>query len=212
MTAAPNGRPWRLFVAVWPDEATRHLLHGLEAELGGVRGLRFVGPSRWHVTLHFLGAPGVGGAVAAGGLDDVVARVTRGLQAGCAAFPGPVECHLGPGTAWFTAVRVLQLPAVGLDALAAAVRAATSPIMPKPRDEQPFNGHLTVARAKGRRLGAAVLGQMSGIPFEAAFPVEHVDLVASAPSPEGHVYTTLARVPLGSEGLGALSDPARGTR
>ena len=30
------------------------------------------------------------------------------------------------------------------------------------------------------------------------FAVAHVDLVASAPSPQGHVYTTLARATLGS--------------
>ncbi len=38
---------------------------------------------------------------------------------------------------------------------------------------------------------------MAGVPFEASFPVPALDLVSSQPSPEGHVYTTLVRAPLG---------------
>lgn len=187
-------------MAVWPDEATQRLLQGLERELGHSRGLRFVGPSRWHVTLRFLGTvrePGAEGESPDPGAG-VVERIADALRACGAAFPGPVECRLGPGTGWFTAVRVLQLPAAGLDGLAAAVRAATLPLVPEPPDEPPFNGHLTLARSKGRRLTVAALGEMAGVPFEATFPVDHVDLVASDPSPRGNVYTTLVRVPLGA--------------
>jgi len=160
-------------------------------ELGQSRGVRFVDPSRWHVTLRFLGAVEE---------DD---RLAEALEAGCAVFRGPVECRLGPGTGWFTGVRVLQLPAAGLDRLAATVRDATLPFVPDPPGEQPFNGHLTLARSKGRRLTVAALGEMAGIPFEAAFAVEHVDLVASDTSKDGHLYTTLARVPLGPGPSGA---------
>ena len=179
----------RLFVAVWPDDETRRRLGGLELELGRTRGLRFVGPSRWHITLRFLGE-----------VDEAqVEPLGRALQECAAAISGPLECRLGPGTGWFTGVRVLQLPAAGLDVLAAAVRTATLPLVPEPADpEPPFNGHLTLARSKGRRLGVAALGEMSGIPFEAAFDVSAVDLVASQPSPKGHVYTTLVRAPLGN--------------
>ena len=46
------------------------------------------------------------------------------------------------------------------------------------------------------RLGPQAQGELEGIPFPATFPVAHVDLVASAPSPHGHVYTTLARAEL----------------
>ena len=111
-----------------------------------------------------------------------------------AALPGPLECRLGPETGWFTGVRVLQLPAHGLDELAGAVRDATRPVVAD--DERPFNGHLTLARVKGR-LGAAAQAELAGIPFEAHFAVAHVDLVASEASPQGHVYTTVARAPLG---------------
>jgi 2'-5' RNA ligase len=178
----------RLFVAVWPDDETRRRLGGLQLELGGTRGLRFVGPSRWHITLRFLGE-----------VDDArVEPLGHALQECGAAFPGPLECRLGPCTGWFSGVRVLQLPAAGLDGLAAAVRAATRRLLPDPADpEPPFNGHLTLARSKGRRLGVAALGDMSGLPFEAAFEVSAMDLVASQPSPQGHVYTTLVQAPLG---------------
>ena len=46
----------RLFVAVWPDDDSRRKrLAALQLELGRTKGLRFVGPARWHVTLRFLG-------------------------------------------------------------------------------------------------------------------------------------------------------------
>lgn len=177
----------RLFVATWPDDATRKRLGSLELELGRTKGLRFVGPSRWHVTLRFLGE-----------VDEVlVDAIGVALRDGVASVRGPVQCRLGPGTGWFTGVRVLQLPAAGLDGLAGAVRAATVPYVPEPAGEPPFNGHLTLARSKGRRLSVAALGEMSNLPFEAAFPVPHVDLVVSEASPQGHVYSTVARAPLG---------------
>jgi 2'-5' RNA ligase len=177
----------RLFVAVWPDDETRRRLAGLELELGRTKGLRFVGPARWHVTLRFLGEVP----------EDVVGALGDALVASAAAFGGPVECRLGPGTGWFTGVRVLHLPAAGLDGLAAAVRAATLPFVPEPAEPEPaFNGHLTLARSKGRRLGVAALGQMAGIPFEAAFGVRAVDLVSSQPSPQGHAYTAVVTAPL----------------
>lgn len=178
----------RLFVAVWPNEETRRRLAGLELELGRSKGLRFVGPARWHVTLRFLGQVG----------QDAVAPLGDALTACAASYPKPVACRLGPGTGWFTGVRVLHLPATGLDALAAAVRTATLPIVAEPVEPEPsFNGHLTLARAKGRRLGVAALGEMAGIPFEASFPVSAIDLVSSETSPQGHVYTTIVRASLG---------------
>jgi RNA 2',3'-cyclic 3'-phosphodiesterase len=174
----------RTFVAAWPDEATRRRLAALE--LGHPKNLRLVGPTRWHVTLRFLGEVS----------DEQVRLLGPALQAGVAALPGPLVCRLGPATAWFSRVRVLQLPAHGLDQLAAAVTGATVPIVPE-RDGggPPFNGHLTLARVKGR-LGTLAQSELAGMPFDSAFGVEHVDLVASEPSPGGHVYSTLVRAPL----------------
>jgi 2'-5' RNA ligase len=176
----------RAFVAAWPDEATRQRLGALE--LGHPKNLRLVGPTRWHVTLRFLGDI----------TDDQVERLVEAVQQAAAAQSGPLACRLGPGTAWFSRVRVLQLPAHGLDELAAAVQRATAPIVAERDDgEPPFNGHLTLARVKGQ-LGPHDQAELQGIPFASTFAVEHVDLVCSEPSPHGHVYTTLARAPLGA--------------
>ncbi len=175
----------RTFVAAWPDEPTRQRLAALE--LGREKNLRLVGPTRWHVTLRFLGEV----------TEEEVGPLGDALRAGAATMPGPAECRLGPATAWFSGVRVLQLPAHGLGAVAAAVRRATAPIVAEPPGgSPPFNGHLTLARVKGR-LGPQAQAELEGIPFASTFAVEHVDLVASAPSPRGHVYTTLVRAPLG---------------
>ena len=176
----------RTFVACWPDEATRRRLAALE--LGHPKNLRLVGPTRWHVTLRFLGEVS----------DEQVGLLGPALRAAAASLPGPLVCRLGPATAWFSRVRVLQLPAHGLDQLAAVVTAATTSVVPE-RDGggPPFNGHLTLARVEGR-LGLQAQGELAGIPFDSSFGVEHVDLVASAPSPKGHVYSTLVRAPLGT--------------
>jgi RNA 2',3'-cyclic 3'-phosphodiesterase len=176
----------RTFVAAWPDDATRQQLAALE--LGREKNLRLVGPTRWHVTLRFLGEV----------TEAQLEALGDALQAGAAALPGPAQCHLGPATAWFSRVRVLQLPADGLGAVAAAVRRATAPVVTEPPGgDPPFNGHLTLARVKGR-LGPLAQAGLEGIPFTSTFAVAHIDLVGSVPSPEGHVYTTLARATLGN--------------
>jgi len=176
----------RTFVAAWPDEPTRQRLAALE--LGHPKNLRPVGPSRWHVTLRFLGEV----------TEAQIGLLGEALQTGVVRQRGPLPCRLGPATAWFSRVRVLQLPAHGLDELAAAVIRATGPIVAERAGvEPPFNGHLTLARVKGR-LGPQAQAELEGIPFDSTFAVEAVDLVASEPSPRGHVYTTLVRAPLGT--------------
>jgi 2'-5' RNA ligase len=178
----------RTFVAAWPDEPTRRRLTALERELGHAKNLRLVGQTRWHVTLRFLGEVG----------EEQLGPLGDALVACGAAQPGPVTCRLGPATAWFTRVRVLQLPTAGLDALAVAVRGATEPLVAEQvGGGSPFNGHMTLARVKGR-LGPQAQADLEGIPFDASFAVAHVDLVASAPSPHGHVYTTIRRAFLGA--------------
>ena len=112
-------------MAAWPDEPTRQELAALGLEQR--KNLRLVGPTRWHVTLRFLGE------VAEDRLDALGAA----LQAALTGFPGPVECRLGPATAWFSQVRVLQLPAHGLGALATQVQEATAGMVPPRRMANP---------------------------------------------------------------------------
>jgi 2'-5' RNA ligase len=193
-TTTPEPGAVRLFVAAWPDEKTRERLGELPLDRG--KGLRLVGPSRWHVTLRFLGQ--VDEALV-DVLGDALTRATAGLA-------GPVRCRLGPVTDWFTGVRVLQVPVSGLDDVATAVRVATLPLVPEPEPaEPPFNGHLTLARAKGR-LSPSARAALAGLPIDAEFEVPHVDLVASTPSPNGHVYVTLTRATLGPEPDASSSD------
>jgi 2'-5' RNA ligase len=172
----------RMFVAVWPDEATRHSLSTLDVGASGE--LRPVKPSQWHVTLRFLGEVD----------KDAVPGLAGNLKAAAGMVPGPVGCRLGPATDWFGGHRVLQIPAHGLDGLAAAVHAAT--VAAVPGTEPAFNGHLTLVRPRGRRLSASVRQSVTGLPIHALFDVGHFDLVGSEPTPHGHIYTTLARLEL----------------
>jgi 2'-5' RNA ligase len=175
-------------VAAWPDAPTRERLS--ELSLGREKNLRMVGPTRWHVTLRFLGEV----------TDEQLGPLGEALVTGLAGLSGPFSCRLGPATAWFSRVRVLHLPAHGLDALAGAVGEATVPIVPEPGEGgPPFNGHLTLARVRGR-LSPQAQSALGGIPFDSTFPVAHVDLVASEPSPQGHLYTTLVRAHVGGAG------------
>jgi len=174
-----------MFVAIWPDDVT---VQGLSAlPLSSVPGLRAVRPEQWHVTLRFLGD--VDGALLPLLVDALAHAGTR--------VWGPVDCTIGPATAWFSGSRVLQIPVTGLDELAESVRHATVPIVPGPANGQErFVGHLTVARVRGRRLATSTRTDLAGIPFTAGFPVSHLFLVASELSPEGPRYSPLAQLQL----------------
>jgi 2'-5' RNA ligase len=174
-----------MFVAVWPDDSTLTRLSLLE--LGPVHGLRLVRPGRWHITLRFLGDVE----------EDLVPALVDALGDAAESMAGPLRCEVGPGTAWFSGERVLQIPVAGLDGGAEAARRATLPLVPdSDHGEAPFTGHLTVARSKQGRLDASARAALAGVPFAASFDVNFFDLVASLLSSEGPRYTTLARVPL----------------
>lgn len=171
----------RLFVAVWPDESTRARLSALD--LGSGHGLRVVGPEQWHITLRFLGQVD----------DDRVPELSDALGRAAASLPGAIRCRLGPSTAWFSGDRVLQIPVDGLDEPAGAVRLATLPVVPDADEREPaFQGHLTVARSKGRSDGASARRAVAGIPFAGTLDVSSFDLVASRLTDDGPRYTPLA--------------------
>jgi 2'-5' RNA ligase len=175
----------RLFVAVWPDASTRQQLSGLD--LGSVPGLRVVGPEEWHITLRFLGEVD----------DHRLTALVLALGSAAASMTDAVRCQLGPSTAWFSGVRVLQIPAEGLDDLAAAVRWRTLDVVPAATDQgPPFQGHLTLARSKWRRADAPGRPTLAGIPFAATFDVGSFDLVVSERSSLSPSYTTVATVTL----------------
>jgi 2'-5' RNA ligase len=163
----------RLFVAVWPPEEVVAELMSLRRK--DQRGVRFVPPQNWHLTLRFLGEADPD--VVAAALDD-------------ADFPG-ATVRLGPGVD-VVADRALVIPADGLDELAAAVDGRTASIGQPPRKR--FLGHLTLARIKPHAAMPPALGAY----LTASFEVEEIALVRSRLHPEGARYETLTTWPVGT--------------
>jgi RNA 2',3'-cyclic 3'-phosphodiesterase len=175
----------RMFVAVWPDDATRRRIEGLAMPTGP--HVRLVDPGQWHVTLRFLGDVD----------NQVIPELSAALTAVAPVVAGRIACEVGPATGWFKRSRVLYLPVTGLDRLAHAVRTATVPVLPPAHgDEPPFVGHLTLARSRGRHPASTESTAPVPVPLSASFEVTHFDLVASELSPRGARYTSVRRIPL----------------
>jgi RNA 2',3'-cyclic 3'-phosphodiesterase len=163
----------RLFVAVWPSEDVVEELRSLRRK--DQRGVRFVEPESWHVTLRFLGEADPDEATAA--LDQAA------LPTAHATF-GPAVDVVGE--------RALVVPVSGLDDLASAVRDATAHLgEPPPRRR--FVGHLTLARVKPHAAMPEALGAM----VRAEMPVQEVALVRSRLAPDRARYDTVATWPVG---------------
>jgi len=143
--------------------------------------VRWTPESGWHVTLAFLGD------VAA----SEIPALTRALTEAGRRCPPPTAV-LGPATERGGA-GVLWLPVDGLGPLAAAVRACVAPLGHHGGAE-PFLGHLTVARARGRRRLPAAL---SGAPLSARWEVGEISLVTSRLDPAGARYEIVGRARLG---------------
>jgi 2'-5' RNA ligase len=161
----------RLFVAVWPPEEVVADLTALPRK--DQRGVRFVHPDNWHLTLRFLGEAN----------PDAVIAALDGIEF------APAEIHLGPGVD-VLGDRALVLPATGLDDVAAAVAERTRHLGEPPRKR--FVGHLTLARLKPY----AQLPHAMGMSFEGAFALEEIALVQSRLHPDGARYDTLATWPV----------------
>jgi 2'-5' RNA ligase len=163
----------RLFIAVWPPEDVAADLTSLHRK--DQRGVRFVRPETWHITLRFIGDADPAEVIDA--LDDVPLPATR--------------ARIGPGVD-VIGDRVLVLPVGGLDALAALVNRSTAHIGTPPRKR--FVGHLTLARLKPRAQMPRALGAF----VTAEFDVDEIALVQSRLDPQGARYETLHSWPLGS--------------
>jgi RNA 2',3'-cyclic 3'-phosphodiesterase len=166
----PPRRHHRLFVAVWPDDTALDALKQLPRP--DAQSVRWTPPANWHVTLRFLGDVPP---------DDVTARLERASLPAATAVVGPTVTRLGRDT--------LVVPVGGLDRLAATVVEATTDLG-RPAGSRPFNGHLTLARLRGR-ADCTVLGT----PLSASFDVTEVALVSSTTLPTGALYETVARYP-----------------
>jgi 2'-5' RNA ligase len=163
----------RLFVAVWPPEDVVAELMSLRRK--DQRGVRFVPPDKWHLTLRFLGDAD----------PDVVAEALADTD-----YPA-ASVRLGPGVDLLFD-RVLVVPAAGLDELAAAVTARTASLGEPARKR--FIGHLTLARLAPRVAMPPALGAY----VAAGFDVDEIALVRSARGPAGARYETIGTWPVGS--------------
>jgi RNA 2',3'-cyclic 3'-phosphodiesterase len=162
----------RLFVAVWPPDDVVADLTALHRK--DQRGIRFVPPENWHVTLRFLGAAD----------PDQVIDVLDGVTFSSA------RARLGPAVD-VLAERALVIPVDGLDALAGQVTECTKHIGEPPRKR--FIGHLTLARVKSHVPMPRVLGA----PARADFDIEEIALVQSRLDPHGSRYETIETWPVG---------------
>ena len=156
----------RLFIAVRPPEEVIEELSALHRK--DQRGVRFVHPENWHITLRFLGDAD----------PDVVVNALRD------AVLAPARARLGPAVDVF-AERALVVPVSGLEALAASVIECTRGLGEPPRKR--FLGHLTVARVKSSVPMPRALGTL----VNAAFDVEEIELISSRLDPQGARYATL---------------------
>lgn len=163
----------RLFVAVWPPEHVIEVLRELPRK--DQRGVSFVPPERWHVTLRFLG-------------DAVAGEVAAALDG--AELPA-ATARVGPAIDMLSRHSVIA-PVRGLDDLAAAVTRATVGLGEAP-PHRGYVGHLTIARVKR----GATVRKVVGARCDATFDVAEVALVESRLRPSGAEYSTLATWPMG---------------
>lgn len=158
-------------MAVWPTDAVVEELRALPRK--DERGVRFVPPENWHVTLRFLGeadVDAVAGALEATPLPSATARLGAGVD--------------------LLFDRLLAVPVDGLDELAAEVGRATAGFGTEPPGRR-FVGHLTVARARRGARMPKVLGAL----VQTEWAVTEVALVQSRLRPTGAEYDTVATWP-----------------
>ena len=182
------GAAVRAFFAWEPPAAAREALAALAAELRalpGGDGVRWVRPEGFHMTLRFLG-------------NVPTAEVPALVEAVESALAGAASLRLALGAVRaFPSVRqprvvVVELePEVPLAALAARVEAGVV-AAGLPPERRRFHAHLTLGRARGRRLPA-----LAGRACHAGeLDVHEVVLFRSDLGAGGSRYTPLARLPL----------------
>lgn len=187
----------RTFIAVDVGDDVRETLTALLGDLGGrVPGVRWSRPGNVHLTLRFLGEVG----------DDALPEVAAAARA-AAARSRPFELRLGRLASFGgRAPRVLVLTvdgeAGGLDALYQALEEELDD-RGFGREGRAFRPHLTLGRRKeGSIPGTWADTQVSGAN---AWEVEELVVYASELTPDGPIYTALARCPLGGEEAGRES-------
>lgn len=161
----------RLFLALWPPADVVDMLMAVPRK--DQRGVRFVRPDNWHITLRFLGAADESAVAAAMAAVDLPAATAR----------------LGPAVDVF-AERVLVIPVNGIDELAQAVIGGTARLGEHP--PRRYISHLTIAQINPASPMPAALGTF----VTAEFGVTEVALVHSELRRHGPRYETLQTWPV----------------
>lgn len=167
----------RLFVGIWPDDATAAVLADLHRPTAP--GLRWTTPDQWHVTLRFCGD-----------VDDLDVPDLVGVLRTALADQAPVTLELGPAISGFDGGHLVHAPVVGCDELAARVHAALAGVGTAP-EPGPFAGHLTLARTKHGPPPGLV-----GTPVAGSWRSDEVCVVSSRTDPDGARYRTEVTIPL----------------
>jgi RNA 2',3'-cyclic 3'-phosphodiesterase len=161
----------RLFVAVWPTAEVIEALRALRRK--DERGVRFVPPENWHVTLRFLGESHP---------DEVIERLDSIVLETAEARLHPAVDLLGRGQ--------VIVPVSGTEGLARTVTGATRGLGEAPTHRR-YVGHLTLARMRKDARPPRV----TGTPFDESFEVTEVALVRSRLRSTGSEYETVATWP-----------------
>ena len=176
-----NQRPdkQRLFFAVWPEPTALGVLAELRTALRPRVPGRWLSPSRYHVTLAFLGA------VAGTRMPELISMADR--------IRSPGFCLELDRWVWWPQSRVLALvprsPPLELLHLAQGLTAELAHIGFE-SDRRDFQPHMTMARDVRLDPGALLLANTIALRFE------QFCLVASKPSPAGPRYEILRDWPL----------------
>jgi 2'-5' RNA ligase len=197
----------RLFVAIDLDDGSRAALARMQqqaaATLGRDRSLRWVDPSRMHLTLAFIGeiSEGAGGEKrGASAIDPLVERFSGTLNgppfpAGFRGF-GVFPARGAPRVLWLGVEE-------GSERLAELQREVATELrhLRIDLDSRPFHPHLTLARwrqsgARPRPSDAARALAADPDAVVARVAVDHVTLYQSRLSPAGSTYVALARATL----------------
>lgn len=169
----------RLFVAAWPTTEIAGALSGLSRPAG--TDLRWIPSTNWHTTLAFLGSVP----------EEELHELVTTLESIGPTTP-MIEASVGPATSVLNG-RILYVPIGGIDSLAYVVRVATVSFNRSSDREEPFLGHLTLARS---RRGQPIPPEVIGVPMRLAWPIREVRLVSSTVGPHGVRYSPMLSVSL----------------
>jgi 2'-5' RNA ligase len=169
---SPEGDSYRLFFALWPDEALRQQIEEGTCAAVSESGGRRIPPRNYHITLLFMGNVG------REGLDRAQA-VAAALRA--PAFELSLDHIHSPARARVMWLGTQQQP----PALATLVRALNSGGLASGIEHR-FTPHLTLVRDPVRRPRTLTIEPV-------AWPVREFVLVRSQPGVAGSEYTVIGR-------------------